>query len=314
MDVWLHLHRMTSLAIALMCCACAGSPVGSELVPPISGQASAGQSALYIDSVDVGGYTLQFACWGQGAPTIIIEDALGVSTLESGGWWAVVSELAATTRVCIYDRAGLGWSDAAAQHPRTSQDMAADLRALVDAAGLPGPYVLVGQSQGAFNALLFASQYPNEVAGLVLVNGAHPHQWTRFQALLPAERPGEPARLSRLRTIHAHPADNSEGWDLIASAHQVQTALFDTANPLGELPLAVLTRSPESAMAPFLPPEIAGPGAQVWQALQAELAALSSHSTHLYADQAGHNIHLHEPERVTAAIRWVLAEAANSGL
>jgi pimeloyl-ACP methyl ester carboxylesterase len=186
--------------------------------------------------------------------------------------------------------------------------MVADLRALLAGAGLPGPYVLVGQSQGVFNALIFASQHPNEVGGLVLVNGAHPDQWTAFQALLPPAAPDEPAHVSRLRNIHDSPADNSERWDLIASAAQVKSALSERLIPLGDLPLAVLTRSPESAMVPFLPPEIAAPGAQVWQDLQSQLAALSSHSTQLFASRAGHNIHLVEPERVAAAIQWVLAE------
>jgi pimeloyl-ACP methyl ester carboxylesterase len=263
--------------------------------------------------VDVGGYYLQFACRGHGAATVIVEDALGVSTLESGGWWAVIDEIETTTRVCVYDRAGLGLSDAAPAHPRTSQEAVKDLRTLLDRAPVPGPYILVGHSIGGLHALLFASQHPNDVAGIVLVNGAHPDQWAEFQALLPPEAPGEPARLSQLRTLQAQPASNPERLDVIASAHQVRLALARGPQPLGDVPLVVLTRSPKAAIAPFLPPEIAAPGAELWQDLQGDLAGLSSNSTHVIAAQAGHNIQRDEPQLVIDAILRILDEAGGPG-
>jgi hypothetical protein len=131
-----------------------------------------------------------------------------------------------------------------------------------------------------------------------------------MQALLPAETPGEPARLSRLRHLQAEPAANTEALDVVASAAQVQAALSEGPPPaLGDLPLVVLTRSPRSNMAPFLPPEIAAAAGPVWQALQADLAGLSSNGAHVRAEQGGHSLHLQEPELVMAAIRQVLAAA-----
>jgi pimeloyl-ACP methyl ester carboxylesterase len=256
-------------------------------------------------------FHLAYVCRGRGAPTVIIEEALGVPALESGGWWAILDEIAPLTRICVYDRPGLGLSSRAPAGPRTSQTAVDDLRAWLAAADVPGPYVLVGHGVGGFHALLYASLYPGEVAGLVLVNGAHPDQWTALQGLLPPETPGEPARLSRLRHLEAEPAANSEGLDVIASADQVRAALAAGPQPpLGDLPLVVLTRSPRSHMAPFLPPEIAVAGGPVWQALQAELAGLSNLGVHRLAAEGGHSLHRQAPALVIEAIREIL-DAAN---
>jgi pimeloyl-ACP methyl ester carboxylesterase len=183
-----------------------------------------------------------------------------------------------------------------------------DLHALLENGLEPGPYILIGHSVGGLHALLYASQFPSDVAGLVLVNGAHPDQWARLRALLPPVTPGEPARLARLRTMPSQPADNPERLDVLASASQVRRALSGSLSPLDDVPLVVITRSPTAPMAPFLPPEIAGPGAPVWQELQANLAELSSNSTHLIAAEAGHSIHLKEPHMVIEAVLWIASE------
>jgi pimeloyl-ACP methyl ester carboxylesterase len=154
-------------------------------------------------------------------------------------------------------------------------------------------------------------QHPREVAGLVLVNSAHPDQWAAFQALLPPEQPGEPARLSRLRHLQAGPAANTERLDVIASAAEVRAALLAGPQPpLGARPLVVLTRSPHAPMAPFVPAEIATAGGPVWQALQADLARLSHNSLHWVAPEGGHSLHQQTPAVVVDAIRSVVRAAA----
>ena len=125
---------------------------------------------------DVGGYKMHIDCLGEGAPTVILESGLGDSYLS---WRKVQPEIAKFTRVCSYDRAGLGYSDASPQ-PRTSKVIAGELHALLKAAGVPPPYVLVGHSMGGFNVRLFASLYRNEVSGMVLVDASHPDQDNRF--------------------------------------------------------------------------------------------------------------------------------------
>jgi len=288
--------------------ACAGQVAGeTALASAVEGAASDGLAYGYAD---LGDYDLAYLCRGEGTPAVVIEDALGVPALESGGWWDLMAEIAPLTRICVYDRAGLGLSSQAPAGPRTSQTAVEDLRRLLNAAQVPGPYVLVGHAVGGYHTLLYASQYPGEVAGLVLVNGYHPDQWTAFQALLPAETPGEPARISRLRHLQAEPAANIEALDVVASAVQVRQALAAGPQPpLSDLPLVVLTRSPHSSLAPFLPPEIAAAGGAVWQALQADLAGLSSNGAHERAEGGGHSLHRQEPELVIAAIRQVVEAA-----
>ncbi|HKZ52584.1 MAG TPA: alpha/beta hydrolase, partial [Candidatus Acidoferrales bacterium] len=123
--------------------------------------------------VDVGGYRLHLLCTGEGRPTVVLDSGLPGTCLS---WTYVQPELVRFTRVCSYDRAGLGWSDAS-PHPRTSKQMVEELRRLLANAGIKPPYVLVGHSFGAFTVRLFAALNSNEVVGLVLVDPLHTREW-----------------------------------------------------------------------------------------------------------------------------------------
>ena len=115
--------------------------------------------------VDVGDYSLHLYCTGEGgAPTVVMDSGLGGTVLD---WQLVQPEVAQFARVCTYDRAGMGWSERGGQ-PRTSQQFVEELHALLSNAGVEGPYVLIGHSLGGVNMQLFASHYPDEVAGMVL--------------------------------------------------------------------------------------------------------------------------------------------------
>ena len=116
--------------------------------------------------VDVGGFRLHIYCTGAGSPTVILEAGTGESSLD---WSLVQPGSAATTRVCAYDREGYGWSDSGT-HPRTSQQVAADLHTLLTNAQIEPPYVLVGHSVGAYHNQAYIAQYPDEVVGVVLVD------------------------------------------------------------------------------------------------------------------------------------------------
>ena len=122
--------------------------------------------------VDIGGYRLHINCTGEGGPAVILDSGLGGNSLE---WTLVQPKLAKFTRVCSYDRAGQGWSD---ESPliRTSQNIVDELHTLLHKAEVPEPYILVGHSSGGINMRLYASYYPNEVAGVVLVDSAHEDQ------------------------------------------------------------------------------------------------------------------------------------------
>jgi pimeloyl-ACP methyl ester carboxylesterase len=126
--------------------------------------------ALY----DVGGHRLHLDCRGTGSPTVVLENGL---SLVSPMWGRITDATAGTTRVCAYDRAGQGWSDDAPA-PQDSAAVTRDLHALLDAAGESGPFVLAGHSIGGVYALTYAARYPDQVAGLVLLDSASPHQFT----------------------------------------------------------------------------------------------------------------------------------------
>ena len=126
--------------------------------------------------VDVGGYKLHLYSAGQGGPTVIL-DALFPGTVSNWAW--VQPEIAKTTRVCAYDRSGLGWSDSGPD-PYDAEHQARELHDLLTKAGVPGPYILVGHSLGALSVRMFASLYPDEVAGMVLIEGTNPDSWKRL--------------------------------------------------------------------------------------------------------------------------------------
>lgn len=119
-------------------------------------------------SVDIGGRTLNISCAGNGGPAVIFETGGDGPGLE---WEPVQAGIAKFTQACWYDRAGIGWSDPG-PFPRTSAAIAEDLHALLKQAGVPGPYVLVGASFGGVNSRVYNGHYPDEVAGMVLVDAA----------------------------------------------------------------------------------------------------------------------------------------------
>ena len=128
--------------------------------------------------------SLHLRCTGTGSPTVIFESGSGS---DSTVWFGVSPSIAQVTRTCTYDRAGLGWSDPAPDGIRTIQDSVDDLHALLAVAEVPGPYVLVGASLGGLIVRLYASQFPDEVAGLVLVDGLAPGFLAAALKRLPAD-------------------------------------------------------------------------------------------------------------------------------
>ncbi|HEX9579572.1 MAG TPA: alpha/beta hydrolase [Gemmatimonadales bacterium] len=126
--------------------------------------------------VDVGGYRLHLDCRGSASPTVVIDVGAGAWSIF---FTHIQEEIAAEARVCTYDRAGMGWSDPSPL-PRTRERMVQELHALLRRSDVPAPYVLVGHSLGGLNVRAFATQHPDEVAGVVLVESAHEDQWSRL--------------------------------------------------------------------------------------------------------------------------------------
>jgi pimeloyl-ACP methyl ester carboxylesterase len=123
--------------------------------------------------VAVDGQRLHIHCAGTGSPTVVLDAALGGSSLS---WTLTQPAIAALTRCCTYDRAGFGWSDAGPL-PRTAGRVADELHALLECAAVPPPYILVGHSFGALVGRLFAARHPGQVAGIVLIEPAVPEDW-----------------------------------------------------------------------------------------------------------------------------------------
>ena len=128
--------------------------------------------------VSLGTHRLHLHCLGAGSPAVVFDAALGGSSLS---WTFIQPEVAKFTTACSYDRAGFGWSDAGPM-PRTVGRLAAELHALVRAAEVPPPYVLVGHSFGGLSIRAYASRHPEDVAGLVFVDPAHPEDWRQPSA------------------------------------------------------------------------------------------------------------------------------------
>ena len=150
--------------------------------------ATPGAAAVPGRMVDVGGHRLYLECTGSGGPAVILQAGLGAS---SSSWAGIAPAVSATSTVCTYDRAGHGRSDEAGQQDGIA--LATDLHTLLERAGVPGPYILVGHSSGGPYVRVFAAQYPDEVAGMVLLD-AQPAE--AFTAL-----PNYPGFYSTFRTI-----------------------------------------------------------------------------------------------------------------
>jgi pimeloyl-ACP methyl ester carboxylesterase len=299
--------------------------------------------------IDVGGFSLHLNCAGAGTPAVVLDAALGGSSVS---WSWVQPEIAKLTRVCSYDRAGFGWSQAGPL-PRTAGRMAAELRGLLEQGGVQPPFVLVGHSFGGLVARVFAMQYRPDVAGIVFVDSAHPEDW-----VTPAPKEqlkiDRGVRLCRYGTLAAR----------LGIAHLVAT--LGSAGVMGAARGVVriisrgeLAREDEGILAPVwkLPPEARRPLRQFWteqkfftalgsqiasicvsaaEALQASaggygdlplvtisstdpgdyrlrqqeaLARLSTRGRHTVASNSGHWVPLDQPQVVIDAIKWVLDEA-----
>ena len=145
-----------------------GSDDAPEGSPTLSDPATPSIDARFAVSSD--GRRLALRCWGDGAPTVIFDAGSGTSGIDAFATSPILGGLAQRTRVCTYDRAGLGSSDPAPSRKRALDDAVDDLHALLRAADVAGPYVMVGSSGGGFNVYHHAGRYPDDVVGLAMLD------------------------------------------------------------------------------------------------------------------------------------------------
>lgn len=291
--------------------------------------------------VDVGGYRLHVLCEGSGSPTVLMEAALW----EPGLTWSLVQpKVAAFTRACVYDRAGLGWSEVGPR-ARSAEVMVEELSTLLRNAGVGPPFVLVAHSWGGILAKLFAHRYGEDVAGMVLVDSAHEEQFLRFPDSIRAAQPAMwEMQMGFLESLRAaieggelHPGTlpvppqlpgaAAEAYRAVmANAGAIETMKSELAltesihaevraagiETLGDIPLVVLRHGEPI---PAFPAELGVTSddmkqyERTWQELQEATARLSPRGRVGVVEGSGHMIHHDKPDEVVEAIREVVEEA-----
>lgn len=260
--------------------------------------------------VDIGGHRLHLWCTGDGAPAVILDNGLGGS---SAGWGFVQPEVARITRVCSYDRAGMGYSDPGPS-PRTARRISSELAELLARSGIAGPVVLVGASIAGFDIRVFASDHRERAAGLVLVDASHEDdahdvpRMARFvpllstigvfrlfgvsfgqsiEALAPSVR--QFAQATRFRAA-GYQAAADEIIHIRESAEEVRSSRRKLA-----IPVVVVTGARGAD--------------ENWRRMQQDQASLSERGCLIVAQQSGHVVAIDEPEVVVNAIRAVVETA-----
>ena len=276
---------------------------------------------------NVGGYMLHIHCTGQGSPTILLEGGLGGTSLD---WSLVQPALSTTTRVCSYDRGGLGWSENNPSGvPRTSSQIAVELHTLLRNTGIDGPYILAGLSAGGMHVQMFADRYPDEVLGLVLVDPT--------PAALMAEFPDEQRKpllpnldqfeliqmLEPFGVLRLLPLPGSE--KLVNLPEQTQKAIRSVnvrngvARALYEEAAGFETSILETASLDPLPADL--PLTVIWHGIPAEplelealaeaslraLVADSDHGSFVIAEESGHYVTFDRPDMVIEELKGMLA-------
>jgi pimeloyl-ACP methyl ester carboxylesterase len=295
-------------------------------------------------SVDIGGRSLNIFCSGEGGPVVILDTGGSAPGYEN---LILQRQVAQFTRACWFDRASLGWSDPSPVE-QTSAAIADDLHALLHAAGVPPPYVLVGASFSGFNVRVFAGKYPSEVAGVVLVDSVHEDQ-ARYEpraSIAPVNRLPSPIRtllcasvplaarvgLVRFLLQRSGPRrDLPPGFtaEQAATLHrlELQTKSFvaaagcknweksaaqaHAAGSLGDRPLIVLTGGRAFTVRDPAEDKELTDFHEIWvHQLQPQLARLSTRGRQVIVENSGHGIGWEEPEAVVNAVREVVTQAA----
>ena len=252
--------------------------------------------------VDVGGHRLHLHCTGTGSPTVVLEPGAGLASSDLD---LIAPVVARDTRVCVYDRAGRGWSEPAdpvADHPQDATQIATDLHTLLHSGHVPGPYVLAGHSFGGLYTLTYAAQYPDEVAGMVLIDSTSP-----ASDPVPSRPPAQgasnlPGRVSALVSASAR----------LGVGRLVGTPTADyMRSTIDEYVQGNASMSEAAALRDFTDKPLivleAGNGHDAdWSAAQDAMATLSTNSLHRVVDGVDHGGLLGDVNGATATAAAIL--------
>lgn len=317
------LIRRIALGLGMVLALIAGLALAGAGYEAISARGDAQAYPAPGQLVDVGGYSLHIQCVGKGSPTVVLDAGLGGTSLD---WNLVQPQIGQTTRVCAYDRAGMGWSDSGPA-PRTPARIAVELHTLLGNAGIAGPYILVGHSLAGKNVRMFALQHPDEVAGMVLVDArseyvdehTSPAEEQAFRQSVATQ--GNLYGLARTLGLVRLFGASLEGAETMSSETRLEMALFasgqrglvatsaealeratddgqlQTAPALGDLPLIVLAAGESMEQIPY------------WPEAQRRLALLSTNGRLIVVEGSGHAIHAEQPALVIDAVQQVVDQA-----
>ena len=284
--------------------------------------------------IDMGGYKLHLYSRGEGNPTVILDHSLG--GIEG---YLLIEEIAKMTRVCIYDRAGYGWSNSS-PNKRSSEQIVLELDAMLTKAKIAPPYILVGNSFGSYNVRLYANQFPEKVVGIVLTDGLHEVAMLNmslplrllqlfFMSGFAMSMLGSALGIVRLlgmvgmfeiikKELRKFPSATQkikrsfyrsqhwltmwqEMWNLEASAKQVHLV-----KNLGDIPIVSIKSSTffKRSLWNFYMPIAAAD--KLRDKMHIELLKISTDCTQIQASRSGHFVWVDEPEIILAAIRELL--------
>jgi pimeloyl-ACP methyl ester carboxylesterase len=292
--------------------------------------------------VDIGGYKLHMIDQRQSnnGSVVVMDGGAGCNALD---WALVQPEIVKFARVITYDRAGYGWSDASPLE-RTSANIVEELRTMLKNADVQGPYILIGHSFGGFNMQLFAAKYPDEVAGLILVDSSSEDAFEKYQknfipntssmwAYLALTYAGISRLMQYLPSVKAmndlYLAKYSASVQDILKAQRLSTKfvvanvheglllekncqqLQQAGKSFGDMPLTVIRAGKPMIEKPIpgvISQELMDKINKVWLEIQTDLLKKSSQSTELIAENSGHLIPYDQPEIVVDAVREMCEE------
>ena len=262
--------------------------------------AEARASAMPGRLIDVGGHRLHLSCTGSGSPTVVLEPGAGGISADLE---AVTRAVAGDTRVCVYDRAGRGWSEPADTRQDATQ-IATDLHTLLHRADVPGPYVLAGHSFGGLYTLTFAARFPDEVAGMVLVDSTAPASAAGMQALPPGG-PASDDLTARFSALASTAARLGLGRLVgVPTADHLRSTIDEYAQTAASTEQAALLRSFADKPLVVL---TAGSGSSAdWLAKQDALATLSTATDHRVVEGIDHPGMIAEGKGAAATARAIV--------
>ena len=261
--------------------------------------------------VNVDGHRIHFRQLGNSGFTFVLEAGLGD---YSSSWGTLDTSLAKIGSVFIYDRAGLGWSEAS-PHPRTARQIAAELHGVLEAAHVRKPYILIGHSLGGLIQTLYAMEYPADVAGLLLIDPSHKDQFVKLPPpalvawVMPQLSRAASFGLPQLLFNSSDPVQNQASHVMTTGA-ELRAALVIAETwgnhplRLGDIPITVLTAGDFKAM-PGKSDDEKKAAWEIWKTLHDELIASSSSKIrrHVIVDGSSHCIHRTHPSAVVDATR-----------